>query len=163
MAEATMTPPAAAPKPDKAAAKAAKKAAKGSGEKKKGGKKKLIVILLVVVLAAGAFYFLKMRGGSAAPEAPKPGAVVKLDPIYINLTEGHYLKLALALQGTTKAGKELDGSKALDAAINLFSGKAMTDLDAKERNTLKAELVKELEESYEGEVMDVYFTEFVMQ
>lgn len=160
MAEATMTPPA-APAPDKGKGKGKKdKAAAGE---KKGGKKKLIVILLVVVLAAGAFYFLKMRGGSAAPEAPKPGAVVKLDPIYINLTEGHYLKLALALQGTTKAGKELDGSKALDAAINLFSGKSMADLDAKERNTLKAELVKDLEESYEGEVMDVYFTEFVMQ
>ena len=36
-------------------------------------------------------------------------------------------------------------------------------LDPKERKHLKEELQKELEHLYHGEVMDVYFTEFVTQ
>ena len=60
--------------------------------------------------------------------------------------------------------KEADGSKALDAAIELFSGREITEVnDAKERLKLKEELVKELDDLYEGEVMDVYFTQFVSQ
>ena len=55
-------------------------------------------------------------------------------------------------------------SKALDAAIELFSGKTIEDLtNLKEREKLKKELTKELEHLYEDEVMGVYFTQFVMQ
>lgn len=97
------------------------------------------------------------------PSEPVPGEVVVLEPIQINLTKGHYLRLALALQ-LTKETAEVDGSKALDAAITLFSGRQPEDLlEAKERASLKRELVGELAETYEGEVMDVYFTEFVTQ
>lgn len=86
-----------------------------------------------------------------------------LDPVQINLAGGHYLSMSIALQLTDKA-KEADGSKALDAAIELFSGREITEVnDAKERLKLKEELVKELDDLYEGEVMDVYFTQFVSQ
>ena len=43
-------------------------------------------------------------------------------PIQINLAGGHYLRIGLALQLTDSASKEIDGSKALDATIDLFSG-----------------------------------------
>ena len=107
------------------------------------------------------------RRGLAAPRwrvcGPQPGAVAPLDSIQVNLADGHYLRLGIALQLTTKA-KEVDGSKALDAAIELFSGKSIEELtDLKEREKLKKELVKELEHLYEDEVMGVYFTQFVMQ
>ena len=59
---------------------------------------------------------------------------------------------------------EPDGSKALDATIELFSGQDMVDLGkAKHRQQLKEELLVYLEEEYHGDVMGVYFTEFVTQ
>lgn len=135
----------------------------------KKSKKKLIMIVGVVLLLAGAAYYMLVvkPAASAAPAAPpKPvaGLVVKLDPIYINLSGGHFLKLGLALQGTAKATKDLDGSKALDAAITVFSGKDMAKVaDNTTREDLKKQLTKQVVDLYEDEVMDVYFTEFVMQ
>lgn len=119
-------------------------------------------MLGLVLAAVGAAGYMTMLRGDGPPE-PMPGEVVVLDPIQINLTKGHYLRLALALQLTEETA-EVDGSKALDAAITLFSGRQPEDLlEAKERASLKSELVGELAETYEGEVMDVYFTEFVTQ
>jgi len=136
----------------------------------KKSKKKLIMIIGVVALLAGAAYYMLVvkpaaaAAGPAAPPKPVAGLVVKLDPIYINLAGGHFLKLGVALQGTAKATKELDGSKALDAAITVFSGKDMAKVaDNTTREELKKELTKEVVDLYEDEVMDVYFTEFVMQ
>jgi flagellar FliL protein len=137
--------------------------ADAGAKEKKGGKKKLIIIVVLVAVLGGAGYwfFLKPSGG----EKPKdvPGEVVTLDPVQINLAGGHYLSISIALQLTDKA-KEADGSKALDATIELFSGRSIVEVnDAKERAHLKEELVTELKELYEGEVMDVYFTQFVSQ
>ena len=61
-------------------------------------------------------------------------------------------------------GHELDGSIAMDAAIDLFSGRSMAEVStSKERRKLKRELEHELEELYHGDVMGVYFTEYVTQ
>lgn len=126
-----------------------------------GGRSKLIgIVLLVVALgAAGWYFFLKPK-----PEAaPKPGEVVQLEPVQVNLAGGHYLRLGMALQLTDKA-HEADGSKALDAAISLFSGLPVGEVNKPaERDKLKDELEKELDHLYHGDVMDVYFTEFVTQ
>jgi flagellar FliL protein len=148
-------------------------AADGAAEgTKKGGKKKLLLIVaIVLVVAAGAAYWFLFRGSSSAAAkpkaAPKPelGAVLTVDPISINLADGHYLKLGFALQ-EIKAPKEaeLDGSKALDTAITLYSGKTIAELsDPASRETLKKEFVKELTAGYEKDVVDVYFTSYVMQ
>lgn len=157
------------PEADKATKKAAKKAAKeaaasavGEDAPKKSKKKLLIIVVGVLVLAAAAwFVFLKP---APAPKAPEPGAVVSLEPIQVNLSGGHYLKLAIALQATADVKEELDGSRALDTAIELFSGRNVADLMRPgQREKLKDQLVKKLDERYEGEVMDVYFTDFVTQ
>lgn len=138
-------------------------------EAKKGKKKMLIVVVAILLAAGGAYYMLMGKAASAAapaaPPPPEPGIVLPLDPIYINLAQGHFLKLGLALQGSKKAGKELDGSQALDLAISTFSGEDMATLgDLQTRAKLKKELVAKVTEGYpEGEVIDVYFTEFVMQ
>ncbi len=106
-------------------------------EKKKGGKKKKLVILLVPVLllaGAGYWFFLKPSGGEAEPV---PGEVVALEAIQINLESGHYLRLGLALQ-LVEGAHEVDGSKALDAAIDLFSGRSMEEVaQTKDRKHLK--------------------------
>jgi len=129
----------------------------------KGGKKKTILIVVVaLLLAAGGAYWFVLRPKPAAA-APEPGEVVAMEAIQINLDNGHYLRLGIALQLTTKA-HEADGSKALDAAIEIFSGQSTEHLlDPKNREHLKEELLKELEHDYHGDVMDVYFTDFVTQ
>jgi flagellar FliL protein len=97
------------------------------------------------------------------PDGPKPGDIVNLDSVQINLADGHYLRLGLALQLTT-AVKEIDGARALDAAITEFSGRDMASLSQPARRAeLKTELAQTLDTRYEGKVMDVYFTEFVTQ
>jgi flagellar FliL protein len=138
-----------------AAAKGAEEPAKG------GGKKKLIVILVAVLAIGGAAYWFVLK---PKPEPkPEPGEVVSLEPIQINLEGGHYLKIGIALQLTTTA-HEADGSKALDSTIDLFSGRSMDELTRHQsRAKLKKELVKELDHAYHGDVMDVYFTDFVTQ
>ena len=138
-------------------------AAKGAAEEpeKKGGKKKLIIILVAVLAIGGAAYWFVLK---PKPEPkPEPGEVVSMEPIQINLEGGHYLKIGIALQLTTTA-HEADGSKALDRTIAMFSGRSMDELTRKEELAkLKKELAKELEHDYHGEVMDVYFTDFVTQ
>jgi flagellar FliL protein len=138
-------------------------------EKTKGGKKKLLLIIVVALLVvAGAAYWFVFRGSSAsasaAKPAPKPGVVLPVDAISINLAEGHYLKLGIALQQTADVAENVDGSRALDAAITLYSGRSMAELsDPTSREKLKEELVKTVEHDYDDEVMDVYFTTYVMQ
>lgn len=130
--------------------------------KKGGGRKKLVIGLVLLLVIGGAAYWFALRP-TAEAKAPKPGEVVRLDPIQVNLTDGHYLKVGIALQLTYDA-YEADGAKALDAAIDLFSGRSMRQLERPEvRAELKKELEKTLEKKYHGEVMGVYFTDFVTQ
>jgi flagellar FliL protein len=130
-------------------------------EAAKGSKKKLLIGLVVLLLAVGgAGYWFLLK---PAPGAPQPGAVAPLDQIQVNLAEGHYLRLGIALQ-LTKGTKEVDGSQALDAAIDLFTGLPIARLDQRaSRERLRTSLERTLEKDYDGEVMDVYFTEFVTQ
>ena len=143
----------------------AKKPAKGKseGEEASGGKKKLVLVVVALVAVGAAAYFFVLKPKPEKKEKPVAGEVIALEPRQVNLEGGHYLKLGLALQGTAEA-KELEGSKALDAAISLFSGRSVEEVSRPaELKHLKDELTKELEHLYEGEVMDVYFTDFVTQ
>ena len=131
-------------------------------KKRGGGRKKLILVLVVLLAIGGAAYWFMLKPAEAKT-APKPGEVVSLEPIQVNLAAGHYLKIGIALQLTAEA-TEADGSKALDATIDLFSNRPMEQLTRPDvRAKLKKELVKELKERYDGEVMGVYFTDFVTQ
>ncbi|CAA9339607.1 MAG: hypothetical protein AVDCRST_MAG24-1215 [uncultured Nocardioidaceae bacterium] len=129
-----------------------------------GGKKKLVLVLVGLLVAGAAAYFLVLKPEPAQKEKPVAGEVVALEPRQVNLEGGHYLKLGLALQGTDSVAHGIDGSKALDAAIALFSGRSIEEVTRPdERRHLKAELKKELDHLYHGDVMDVYFTDFVTQ
>ena len=126
-----------------------------------GRGKKFLVLLVAAALVAGGAWFFLLRGGGH--EEPKPGEMLPLDSTQINLSGGHYLKIGIALQ-LTETAHEIDGSKALDATIELFSGRDVAELSRTEaRQTLKRKLAAELEERYHGDVMEVYFTEFVTQ
>jgi flagellar FliL protein len=150
--------------------RAGAKDAPGSAEvipekKKKKSKKKLIIILVVVLLVGGLGY--KMTLGKAkvtGPVKPVKGAVLKLDSVSLNLAGGHFLKLGIALQETKKAAADFDGSQATDLAISQFSGMTMEDLAVPaKREAAKEAYLSKVEKAYPDEVMDVYFTDFVMQ
>jgi flagellar FliL protein len=143
---------------------AKKKPAAEETEEAGGGKKKLIMMLVALLVVGGGGYWMFLKPASAEPPAPEPGEVVTIEPIQINLAGGHYLKIGVALQLTTAASHGADGAKALDAVIELFSGRSMNELTRPaDRAKLKATLTKELEHDYHGDVMDVYFTDFVTQ
>ena len=151
-------------------AKNKKEAPEGDEEAPKGGKKKLLIIGLVAVLAigAGAYFFLFSGGSAEAEPAPVAGAVVlPIDAVAINLAGGSYLKLGIALQFTeeydaTKHDGDPDGSKALDLAIAQFSGAALTDVQTN-REAMKAALQQSIVKAYDGDVMSIYYTEYVTQ
>ena len=138
----------------------------------KGGKKKLILIIVIalVALAGGGIggYMMFAPNKAKAEPAPTPGVVSVLDAITINLADGHYLKLKMTLQATTEVTEAPDGSKALDIAIAEYSGRKMDELMSNaERDRTKQELVGKVVKAYtvdkKKEVMDIYFTTFVIQ
>jgi flagellar FliL protein len=150
-----------------------KKSGSEDGEKKGNSRLRIVVIALAILVIAGGVYIFLGRGAETAPAATEVavaapvvnGAVIKLEPIFINLKDDRFLKLGLALQ-TSLEGKdaELDGSMALDAAIEVFSDKDIQQLvGGTGRSELKEQLIELVTEGYGSQVTDIYFTEFVMQ
>lgn len=146
-----------------------------------GGKSKKVpmVIAAVVILALG--YMFGPGKAKPAPAAGGPtttttvlGAVAGLEPITLNLADGRYLKVAIALQLKEVAAEGGHGggggddqshwARALDATISVLGERTYEDLAAPGgREKAKEELSHHVAELYHGEVVDVYFTEFVMQ
>ena len=145
----------------------------------KSGKKRLILIggVVAVIALAAAYWFLAGPGkataattatGPSATASPAPtyelGQVLALDSISINLQGGHYLRLGLGLQLIKSVHTAPDKAKALDAAIALFSGHTTEELaDPATREDLKKQLGETLFKLYDGDVVSVYYTDFVTQ
>jgi flagellar FliL protein len=119
----------------------------------------------VAAVAGGAGWFLTRPDSAPAAEPEvELGVVQTVEPVSINLADGRYLRLGLGLQLTALVEEDVDPSRALDTAIALFSQRPVTEISTPEgREALKAELGLQLAEAYEGEVVDVYFTNFVYQ
>jgi flagellar FliL protein len=153
----------------------------------KSGKGNLVPAIVVAVgLLGGGYFFAGKSSAPAAEAAPvevpeavheEEGPVVPIDPITVNLSDGHYLKVGLALQlapaeegdggghgGSEEAMAEGDTAKALDQAIDVLGHHSMEELsDPAQRAAVKETLAETIREAYHGEVTDLYFTEFVMQ
>ena len=150
---------------------AKKKSDSEDGEK--GSRLRIVVVVMAILLVAAGVYMYLGNGSSDAPAGAQPvvvaaidkGEVIKLEPIFINLKNERFLKVGLALQTTlTGDDAELDGSIALDAAIEVFSNKDLEQLVTESgRAQLKEALLTLVTEKYGAQVIDIYFTEFVMQ
>ena len=143
-----------------------KAAAEGAEEPKKSKKMLIIIIAAVVLLGGGGAgaYFMFFKSSGKEEVVYEPGVVVALDSITINLDDGHFLKVSIALQVTADAAHEPDGSQALDLMITQFSNKSIAELSTNEgREAMKKELIEKVKHAYHEEVYDIYFTEFVMQ
>ncbi len=144
---------------------------------KKPRKKKLLMLIVVLALVGaggGGYVMFHGQGASTASGAPKPepspvpGITLTLDPITVNLAGGRYLRLGLAVQftakATTKAGTEPDGARALDQAILYLSDQHAEDLQTPEQiDAAKRELTQRLDAAYDGNVLEVLLTQFVIQ
>ena len=141
----------------------------------RGGKKKLIVIVIVavvvLVLGGGAGYWFLLGPGAGGDVAavvveppPEPGEMLTIDAVSLNLAGGHYLRLGIALQLTAEAAEAPDPARALNLAIDLFSGRTVEEISNPEgREALRVQLETHVVEAYEGEVMAVYLTDYVTQ
>jgi flagellar FliL protein len=141
-------------------------------DKPKRSRKLLLVVLVVlaVVLAAAAAWFFLIHGKSTGAPEPEPtktqvaGDVLDVDPVSVNLADGHYLRLGLAIQLSDEVTADPDPARALDLAIELYSGRSVDEVSsAAGRDQLKAQLLGELQQAYGPEVMDVYLTDYVTQ
>lgn len=136
------------------------------------GRKRILILVLVVlvVLGGGAGYWFVLGPGSASsaeaevePE-PEPGKVQTVESFSLNLAGGRYLRLGLGLQLSAEVLEDIDTSKAVDRALTLFSGRPLEEVSSPEgRTALKDELTRLLKEAYHGEVIAVYFTDYVTQ
>lgn len=157
--------------PTRTAAARAPGGAAGAGDDPAPGprrRRRLVVLVLVALLLGGAAgYWFFLGPGAQDPDAvatePEPGEVLTIDPVNLNLADGRYLRLGLALQ-LVEGAQRPDPARALDLAIALFSGRPISEVMAPDgREELKSELVRQLGEVYDGEVIDVYFTDYVTQ
>ncbi len=155
----------------------------GSGEQggqKKKGSKLLLIIIAVVVLAAaggGTFFFLTKKSGDQKTEEKKkedkPIETVNfgLDPFVVNLndpTGSRFLKLTIQIELANAKLLELAKAKTpqmRDAIITLLTSKSSETLIAPEgKLQLKDEITIRLNQVMgEGNVKNVFLTEFVMQ
>ena len=69
-----------------------------------------------------------------------PAPSLTVEPVSLNLADGHYLRLGMALQLTAGRGDEApDTARALDLAIALFSGRTVAEVsDPATRDALDA-------------------------
>lgn len=110
-------------------------------------------------------------GGSVDLSEQSRGPVVTLGSITVNLSDRKFLRLGLALQLAEVAedkpaedDPKSFGARALDSAIEVMSGYSSQDLETNEgRNAAKDKLEAGVVSRYGGEVVAIYFTDFVMQ
>ena len=154
----------------------------------KGGKGNLVPAAVLAVGILGGGWFMGGGSGGASGTAAAgatttttvvEGEVIALDPITLNLADNHFLKVGIAVQmkggepgggggGHGAPAEDVDPkakmAKALDEAITVFGGRTKEDLSSPAgREHAKEELSERVRERYHGEVLGVYFTEFVMQ
>lgn len=145
---------------------------------KKGSKKKLLIPLLVVIAGLGVGSKVMGGGGGAAAAigpttttTAAPGPVDALEPITLNLADGRYLKVGLALQllpdadaPEPTANQKVSWAKAFHLAIGVFGGRTYPQLvDPAGRDQARLDLEAALRAAYPELVESVYFTEFVLQ
>lgn len=137
----------------------------------------IIAVQLLVVSMAGKFlilpHVLPKAGSMVVVKEAKPsrGFIYLLENIIVNLNppaEARYLKVTVGLEvGSEKAGEEVEARRPelRDAVIGVLSGKRAEDVATRQGKELaKVELKEKLDAVIKsGSVLNVYFSEFVVQ
>jgi flagellar FliL protein len=149
-------------------------------KKKKSIVKLIVIVLLSSALLAGGFfggkYYFKKSGAAHSgaektPESPIVPVLWPMDPFVVNLMGNNgerYLKAVIQLEASnadTTGTLDLMKPKLRDNILDLLSSKSYKDLmDVSGKQRLREEIAMRLN-SYltDGEILKVYFTEFVIQ
>lgn len=140
---------------------------------------KLVPVIVLSLALVTAGYFVGGLGGGAAPSAeaavpttvPEPivDHIVDLEAINVNLSDGHYLRVAVSLgmaaaEACGGAEAEFPTAPAADFVLGTFAGRSVDELSTLAgRAEARQELEKQLQEHYgEEELVTILFTEFVM-
>lgn len=154
-----------------------------SKEEKKGSPLMKIVILvaiLAVLGGGGAFAYLKFFSkppAEAAEQSHAPASkqeklvIFDWEPILVNLADPggkRYLKLVMKMELNNEAVLEEvknRGFQLKDSMIMLISSKEFDDIaTASGKQALKQEMITQLNKFVkQGQVKDLYFTEFIVQ
>jgi flagellar FliL protein len=165
-----------------AAEPAAKKGKKGKSKKEKGGRSNLVPALVLGAGIAAGGYFMGGSGSEATattettvePEIVE-GPLLAVEPMTINLADGRYLRLGVSFQMTDAYEDAVEGeegeafahhhaSQVQDLLIATLGGHEVAALAGAEgRAEVKEELLHQVDEILDGNVMEIYFTEFVIQ
>ena len=167
-------------------------------ETKPKGKRRMIVVgALCLGLAAGGYLISGRMAGGAAPAAgatteeevvepePEVGEIVDLEPVNVNLADGHYLRIGVSLglsahvegeageeaaaashgEAGEETGTTFPTAPAADLVLSTFSGRSIEQLaDDAGREAARHDLLEGIHAYYgEEEILTVFFTEFVMQ
>ena len=146
----------------------------------KSSKKKLVVVA-VVVLAAASWKLGFLPVGQAKPaaaegpqaeKAVEQGAVLPMDELTLNLSDGRFLRLGVALileQGQSTEEMKEQLPIAGDVVVTTLSSRTYPELLKPEaKDAVKLELTDKVRAAYEAafgepKVARVIFTSFVMQ
>ena len=162
-----------------------------NGEKKRGISKLLIAIILFVVLffmgmMAAGFYILwsripapqvAMDSGESMPEKeikeepPDLGPIYSIGTMIVNLADKdgkRYLRVNMELElSHPEVSGEIEKRLPLvrDRILMVLSSKAYQDISTTDgKNELRKQLVENLDEFFvAGDIVNVFFTEFVVQ
>ncbi len=136
----------------------------------------LLLLLLAAAVGGGVFAYRSLRPpGSPRGEAPSPkvaiGPIYRLDPFTVNLADtgrSRFLRVVLQLElDAPPAAAELDSiePRVRDATLTLLSSKRSGELaTVGDKERLRNEIIHRLNGLLSaGKVIEVYFTEFVVQ
>ncbi len=157
-------------------------------EPKKGSPLKLIIILVVLlaVLGGGGFFayskFFKanppaeaagegQEKKAAAHAQPEKPVIYDWEPLMVNLADPggkRYLKLNMKVELTNEKALEELKSRSFqlkDSMLMLLSGKEFDDISTSSgKQALKQETIAQVNKILkQGQVKDIYFTDFIVQ
>jgi len=138
-----------------------------SAAKRKGKSMKVkLAALLALLLVGGAiakFTVLAPPAKPAGKVVAAKGPVVPMEEMTLNLADGHYLRLKIALQTAKGTSEELDTSEAAQALIDTYSNQTVAQLTGDSaRAAAKQKFLGKLSALYPKKILDAYYTEFVM-
>jgi len=138
--------------------------------------KKLIIIVLaaVVILGGGGYYFFfmskKPRVAKKAPPPPPPKlAYVDVKEMTLRLADAnseHYIKLSPVIAVPEKKSEEMGEKLPIvrDRIVTVVTARASADLASPAgKDKLKADLMTALHRDFQDDVVEIYFSDYLVE
>jgi len=139
--------------------------------------KKLIIIVAAVVLLGGGgsgyyFFFMAKKPGvkvAALPPPPPKVAYVEVKEMTLRLADAHdehYIKLSPVLAVPVKKSDEMTDKLPIvrDRIVTIVTARASTDLVSPAgKDKLKADLMTALHRDFQDDVVEIYFSDYLVE